>query len=592
MFETNSNESNLELIYLNNDRTPNSLGKISTPFAKSKTALASVDVSDSMPTPPDEPKLLEEVDESVGNFLPELSENPHDTDLCEVDYRPYRDRTFGFVFRLTILVWLVVGSAFSLVLSPLNNHTEVPHSHLPNVYETLAANLATIMGIFVLALIVGSLWFACLQSHPRMTLICTLVFGPTILIIGALKLLIDAVVELDVGTGLLRSESIGVVIFSIFFLTGVSIFLLALWREKRQVSVAVHVMELTCDVLRCNSILFALSVALLVFYCAFVAIWLYFFTTALLAGHDEPVLDSGGKSSTHLFKRVLNSDAYLLATFFLMVFFWTFQVFQKLQHFIVGATVADWYFHRKDPHWRSKESVRIATKLSLTRSFGTVCLAGLLSTILSIAHTLLRIWHSSIDVFGRLINRPVSAVAHSGVGLLPPGSAAITSTAISGATVAVARQSSLLASLGIAGFESVATFVETLNSAAVIFAGISGQSLFSSAHTVSRLVRSNLVGSMLSERLIKMMLLSTILCVSFLAGTISFYAATVPKANTLSPYAYCIGLISGLVSFSVLTFLLFILLATMKATYICYLLDLDNKEINVRRVHQAFGHVY
>ena len=119
----------------------------------------------------------------------------------------------------------------------------------------------------------------------------------------------------------------------------------------------------------------------------------------------------------------------------------------------------------------------------------------------------------------------------------------------------------------------------------LIVVGISGNDLCSSAKECTHLFRRNLVLGFVSSILSKVMIMCGNLAVASIVGFIVGSLQT----HFEHPYGYMLIYVATLISFYMLRFIGNIILNTMDATFICYLLDLDSNSCKCSSAHRLFA---
>ncbi|KAJ5272866.1 hypothetical protein N7478_007991 [Penicillium angulare] len=390
------------------------------------------------------------------------------------------------------------------------------------------------LGIYTLVSIFVSLvWLALLRSYVRLLVYVIIVTVPIILYSFSLYPFISSFKGAwhgsSVQDNLMRWGSI------VPFLMA-SAWVYNVVRGRRSIGKAIGVLEFSCRILAANPELLALGLGVLAIVVSWTWVWMLMFTRVFLGGHL-----TGQRSF------IIDLSSWWLGVYFVLIYLWSIGVIAGIQRAVTAATVSQWYFHRlATPAPTSRQIIQAAIVHATTTLFGTICLSRFLTL---------------------LIRLPLL--------LLPR------------------RISSLLSLFAYSIIPSPITFLT--NPLALTYGAIHSQSLAKSAHGLSRMAvlapaaaSSSLhpraygrppgnSGSLLSYRLSKLILHAARFMMSLALGfggwvTTARSLVTTASNNTIrgSLYAYVVGLIAGMLGWSILGATESVIADIVDASVICW----------------------
>ncbi|KAG0368240.1 hypothetical protein BGZ54_002376 [Gamsiella multidivaricata] len=309
-------------------------------------------------------------------------------------------------------------------------------------------------------------------------------------------------------------QDTGLTVLSLLPLGIGSLFLSVIYIRRQYIARTTAIIELACEILKDNPDMFYVSFGLMAVHVVFTAIWLLFFSRVFLIGHVE--------SSVGAKKWVLEDNFYPIAIYFIFIYLWTSAVLGNVQRVTLANVVSKWYFHRHEPFaYHSSKITEPALINATTTSFGSVCLGGLFIAVLQTTTFLLK------NLAKRLNDSTFPLFVF---------------------VVTCCRV--------------VQGLVESFNNYALIYVGITGESLFAAARSASKIFHRNLLWGLLSGK---------------------------RTDGAISPYGYVIGILAGIIPYYVNGFFTHIMSITIDATFLCYAIDLDTNTCHCNKAHSAFG---
>lgn len=143
-------------------------------------------------------------------------------------------------------------------------------------------------------------------------------------------------------------------------------------KGRRAINKAINILEFACRILSVNPELLALGLGILVCIVCWTWLWMLMFTRVFLGGHF-----SGSKSF------IINVSSWWLGVYFVLVYVWSLGVIGGIQRAVTAATVSQWYFHRlATPAPTSRQIVQAAITHAASTLFGTICYSTILALLI------------------------------------------------------------------------------------------------------------------------------------------------------------------------------------------------------------------
>lgn len=407
------------------------------------------------------------------------------------------------------------------------------------------------LGIYTLVSILVSLvWLALLRSYVRLLVYVTIVAVPAILYSFSLYPFVSSF------KGEWHGASIQDKVMrwgSIFPFLMASLWVYNVARGRRAIGKAIGVLEFSCRILAANPELLALGLGVLISVVTWTWIWMLMFTRVFLGGHL-----TGQRSF------VIDMSSWWLGVYFVVVYLWSIGVIAGIQRAVTAATVSQWYFHRlASPAPTSRQIVQAAIVHATTTLFGTICLSRLLTLLIRLPLLLLPSRLSSlINLFAySLIPSPIVYLTNS----LSLSYAAIHSQPLATSARGLSQMTVLASSAG-----------------------------SSSLHPRAYYRTSGASPSLISYRLSKLILHAARLMMSLALGfggwvTTARSLLTTTADNTIrgSLYAYVVGLIAGMIGWSILGAMESIIADIVDAAVICWASEIGTSGREARYCREA-----
>ncbi|KAG1464469.1 hypothetical protein G6F55_001753 [Rhizopus delemar] len=313
------------------------------------------------------------------------------------------------------------------------------------------------------------------------------------------------------------------------------IYIKVVYDNKHRINKTVTVIELACETIRSNPIIFIVPVLLLMTFIIFTIIWIILFNRLWLIGHlsDPPTL-----SKTIW---IVNSYVYYLAAFYIFFYMWTSAVLVYLEKFTLSAMISQWYFHRNST---SSTSVwRFAMIRGMSTSFGTIALSGFLMAIIQFLQLIIRL----LKKYSKK-SRPFATFVELVLSYIEP-------------------------------------FINIVNHYTVALAGITSESFFSAANSSTKIFKRNLLSGIFGDLLTQIILQIGNSVIALASGLAAYVYAT---HQLHSPHGLIVGLIGTLTSCYISQFYSYTLMSIIDATFLCYAIDLDIGTVHLSAAHTAF----
>lgn len=279
-----------------------------------------------------------------------------------IQQEPRHDAFFGNFY--TLMMAALVGS---FVLSYLHNSPpDRKHPLGDTVYSTLRASFH-LLGIDTLvAVIVAVLWLGVMRSALRPLVYLIIIGVPIILLSFAIYPLVASFQGTESGASvqerLMRLTAFLPAIMAVFW-TIMTI------RSRHAISRATDILSFSVKIMEASPTLILVGFVTLIANVFWTWMWILMFRRIFLGGH----FTTGGRL---LF--IVDLGTWWLGAFFVFMFLWTQSVISGVQRATTAATVSQWYFHRNTvPTPSSRAVVTESAKHALTVLFGTICASTL-----------------------------------------------------------------------------------------------------------------------------------------------------------------------------------------------------------------------
>ena len=223
----------------------------------------------------------------------------------------------------------------------------------------------------------------------------------------------------------------------------------------------------------------------------------------------------------------------------------------EMRLYVIGGTMCQWYFA---PAGTTDFSGTVSGAFSnaLGPSFGTICFGSFILTMVEMAKA---------------------------------------------AMERVRRQNrdNILVCLMAACLECIYALIEYISKFATLQAAMTGESFCDAAATVTDLLQRNFLTAYGTYAFPSMILqgAALVLAIGFGVATWALSYATYAVAGSANAtlYAVLVGVLSGFISFVILSFFVMIMLNVVDAVFLCYAMDKDRNMNNHHEFHQIFHQV-
>lgn len=280
---------------------------------------------------------------------------------------PRRDWIFATAYWIALAIMMVLGLALCLV-HPVEMKDRVIRSG--SMFRALVDSVWILFAAVVLGSLLSTLWVVTLRKFPTHVVHGMVYAAPMAAFVVGLTAAYEYLRGGGGGWWLFLTAIAGLV------LSGA----LATWSltNRHHIANTVAVVKMSAEVLAANPSIYLASLALLVGYVVFVALWIVFYAHALMLGHVSTLPDAAAKVWR------LSGWSYYLQAYMILMLVWTSTICAGLQKCMIGGVVGKWYFFRTQvaeavipsPSSHSWDALRA----SLTTHFGQICLASLVLT--------------------------------------------------------------------------------------------------------------------------------------------------------------------------------------------------------------------
>ncbi|KAK9597805.1 hypothetical protein V6Z96_008506 [Aspergillus fumigatus] len=457
------------------------------------------------------------------------------------------DTFWGKLFLISL--GCLLATSFLIYL-----HTSAPSGDKSRwgdtIYHTVHGSFY-LLGIYtVVSVFISLLWLASLRYYVR-PLVYAMIFAvPVILYAFSLYPFISSFKGIWHGTSI-QDKAMRVVSLLPFIVS--SFWIYNVVRSRHAIAKAIDILEFACRILAANLELLLLGLGILICIVSWTWVWMLMFARVFLGGH---------MSKSHAFAR--NISSWWLGTYFAFVYIWSLGVIAGIQRSVTAATVSQWYFHRlASPKPTSRQIVQAAFVHSVTTLFGTVCFSKLIALSTRLPLLLLP------TRLSRLLNLFVYS-------LVPSPLAALTDP-LTLTYAAIHSQPLILSARGLLEMQSVslATAVSSLHMRSTSW-----------SHAGS--------APLLSYRLSKLFLHAARFMMSLTLG----FGGWVSAARNLevpgpgngvhgSMYAYVVGLIAGIIGWSILGAAEGVIADIVDASFICWSSEVGTRGGEARYCREA-----
>ncbi|KAJ3004889.1 hypothetical protein HKX48_000994 [Thoreauomyces humboldtii] len=452
--------------------------------------------------------------------------------LLDPESRPYRDRTFAVLYFAALSALLVTGVI--LLASTKSGPAEaiVPHS----VYSTIKNSAGLLTLTTTGAVGICCIWLYLLRFFVRPVVLTTIYMIP-VTCVGFFSFIVtNSALGKAHDASYLDGQYNGAIVGATGFLVTGFASAFYLYRRRRETEQTIHILQLSCDILRTNPGIFVVSIALTAAYTLFAVTWVVLFSRLFLRGAKE--LDPSGIVKWHL-----AGGTGWAVSFFVLMYFWTSAIFKNVEKVTVAGVVGEWYFQRPDTSLSADRTWK-NFMAAVTTSFGSICLGSL---ILSIIQTF----------------QFASRMARRATGTHSPLHRLLTACLDCGGRLA-----------------------DNVTSYALVYAGLTGSSFASASYATTRVFRRNLVLGLVTTTVTRLVLFVATATLAAAAGVAAFFFAS---RGLASPFAYVVGMVGAVVPWYLVQVLAHVVQNTVDATFMCYLLDVDINTVNCESAHRIFG---
>ncbi|KAJ6708011.1 CHOLINE TRANSPORTER-LIKE (SLC FAMILY 44) [Salix viminalis] len=322
----------------------------------------------------------------------------------------------------------------------------------------------------------------------------------------------------------------------VFLIIGVIVWIfVANWRR---IELTVKIIGVASDALSKNLGLFVviplLTLGLVAYYVPIVV----FLVFARLNGKIVP------KESNGEYTCAWKQDSWVPAyyTLAILAMLWSLTVMVEAQVYVIGGTIAQWYFTGEDS--KPRRSIRSSLRNAFGPSSGTVCLSGLLICVV-------RIVRAAVDS-ARQENVPgmVNLVLRCCV-------------------------------------KALLSAVDFLNKFTINFAAITGEAYCTSARMTYELLKRNLMSAVFVETVSTRLLAGIAFILSSIYAIV--VCAILKGASNIGVYSYVVAVLAWALLIIVLGSFVNVLDNVIETVYICYAIDSDRGEVYRPEVHEVYA---
>lgn len=492
--------------------------------------------------------LIDNLDLASSSASPSPLENQMDINP------PKHDIFWGKLFIVSL------GSLFATsFIVYLNTRAPVRMPVLGDTIYSVIHSSFSLLFIYTLISVIVSLAWIMLLNYCVSPLVCgMLVLVPFVLYSFSLYTLISSFRHDREKLGIQSRLMCWASLLPAMFATGWIYFV---FHGRHCIRQAIRILEFASRIIAANQALFSIAFASLGLIIAWTWLWILMFSRVFLSGHVS--------SSENVF--LLNSGSWLLGIYFILIYLWSLGVISGIARTTTAASVSQWYFHRLVvPSPSSPQIVQAALRHSVEVLFGTICFSASIALLV----------RAPFLVLPKRLSSLLSIMAYS---VTPTPLVTLTNPL----TLTYAAVHSVPLSVAARSFEGIAFFGPSIS-----LEQFSPQSLPGSEMDTSTSLRSYCLS--------KLILHSTRLVMSFALGFMGWIATAydIDISGSMfhgSLYAYVVGLIAGIIGWSVLGAVEGIMDAVVDAAIICWASEVGNSYHEARYCREAgelFGGVH
>ncbi|KAB5561446.1 hypothetical protein DKX38_006403 [Salix brachista] len=320
----------------------------------------------------------------------------------------------------------------------------------------------------------------------------------------------------------------------VFLIIGVIVWVfVANWRR---IELTVKIIGVASDALSKNLGLFVviplLTLGLVAYYVPIVV----FLVFGRLNGKIVP------KESNGEYTCAWKQDSWVPAyyTLAILAMLWSLTVMVEAQVYVIGGTIAQWYFTGEDS--KPRRSIRSSLRNAFGPSSGTVCLSGLLICVV------------------RIVRAAVDSARQEDV----PGMVNLVLRCC---------------------VKALLSAVDFLNKFTINFAAITGEAYCTSARMTYELLKRNLLSAVFVETVSTRLLAGIAFILSSIYAIV--VCAILKGASNIGVYSYAVAVLAWVLLIIVLGSFVNVLDNVIETVYICYAIDSDRGEVYRPEVHEA-----
>ncbi|KAI8337162.1 plasma-membrane choline transporter-domain-containing protein [Chlamydoabsidia padenii] len=438
---------------------------------------------------------------------------------------------------LYILCFLAFALSGMIILFTTNSHS-VEGYVKGTTFSTIKDSAGLLAIMMLISLVTGTIWIYVLRTITK-----TIVWGTVIGIpVAFFALFLWTMVEslhkhYFYPSDITRQDTSLTVLSFVPLVMGI-LYTYTIYSNRHRIQKTVSIIELACDVIRYNPGIMLVSLILLVIFITFTIIWITLFNRLWLIGY----LFKDGSSSGLW---IVNTDAYLLAVFYVFMYLWTASILINMQRFVISAITAQWYFHRNDANGQySDKAWQTALTRASTTSFGTLAFGGLVLSIVQLLHLVTRYMKSYVKK-----SRPFVSIISMILGYIE-------------------------------------ALISQINHYVIGLAGITGDSFCLAAKSGTKMFRRNLITGLIGDLITRLVLYVGALVISLASG----FGAYIFAGHQLhSSHGFIIGLIAAILPMYMSQFFSYTMMSIVDATFLCYAIDLDTGTVHLSAAHDVFS---
>ncbi|TPX64991.1 hypothetical protein SpCBS45565_g05481 [Spizellomyces sp. 'palustris'] len=422
---------------------------------------------------------------------------PVDEDVpvyIDVGNRRYRDIPFAVLYGIALITMLIAGIVVLFTTKNARLDSIFPRP----IYITIRDSAGLLTAITAVAVLVGAAWLSLLRSFVRPVVVITILAIPVTCLGFFVAALTNSILGKAHDAPYLGAQYDGMIVLATSFLMGGIASATFLFNRRQEIEQTIHILQLSCDILRTNPGIFVVSVSLTAAYMLFAVAWMFLFSHLFLRGLKET--DPSGVVRWHM-----ADGTGWVAGFFTLMYFWTSAIFKNVEKVTIAGVVGEWYFQRPEGALSTDRTLK-NFKAALTKSFGSIAFASLILGIIQTMQFMTRL------IRGRSSNN--SAI-----------------------------HSFLTSCLDCWG-----QLADNVSSYALVYVGLSGDSFCVSSYRTTRIFRRNLILGLVTSTVTRLILLMGTATIALGCGVVTFFFAS---RGLGSPFAYVVGGVGTVIPFYV-----------------------------------------